>query len=202
MTPITTGIISEFMTHEVGRMSNDEKATIFSVRGPEASNWLTALPKQNSSQMSNDEFKTALCLRLGIPLPFIPNGTYCDCRKHTLVDLEHLNSCPKGKERIAKHNGGRDVIGMMCSHAGLRVVLEPRNCYPTQQGKPLRVKPDIKLIGELTNADCKEILLEFSLTNPCRTALLKSKPPEPLLAAKDRFTYKMAKFNKVDDDHS
>ena len=50
--------------------------------------------------------------------------------------------------------------------------------------------------------DCKEILLEFSLTNPCRTALLKSKPPEPLLAAKDRFTNKMAKFNKVDDDHS
>ncbi len=137
-----------------------------------------------------------------MPLPYIPNGTYCDCLKHTLVDLEHLNSCPKGKERIAKHDGGRDIIGMMCSHAGLRVVLEPRNCYPPQQGKLLRVKPDVKLIGELTKSGFKEILLEFSLTNPCRAALLKSKSPESLLAAKERFTNKMTKFNKVDEYQS
>ena len=84
----------------------DEKvlARLRSVSGKGAGAWLQAVPTIDELALNPCEFRIAVCLRLGLPLPFCQWITTCDC-KASLDDLGfHLLTCKKGGELVWAHD--------------------------------------------------------------------------------------------------
>ena len=86
--------------HGLPRRDPVVAARLLSLRSSDAGAWLLArCSKEN--QMTDVQFHTAICLRLGAILPGLTDASKCsECKSHPLVDPrgEHFLHCPCGGE--------------------------------------------------------------------------------------------------------
>ena len=91
-----------------------------------ASSWLTCLPIRSLGYCLNKhEFRDALSLRYGWPIPNIPK--HCACGQSN--DIDHLLCCKKGGYVSLRHNSLRDLfvklLGVFCKDVQTEPALIP-----------------------------------------------------------------------------
>ena len=94
---------------------------LLSTDGSFAGAWLHGVPKKYERQLSNDEFKKAMWLRLGVP--FIARPHHCSCRNQSVIDehVDHILTCKQFNGSIkSRHDLVVREIKSLCHHAGLQ----------------------------------------------------------------------------------
>ena len=87
-----------------------------------SSNWLTCLPLGDQGfKLTKTEFRDALSLRYGWPIPKLPS--ICVCTKK--FDVAHALTCKKGGFITQRHNEIRDMIAKLLSEVCKDVAKEP-----------------------------------------------------------------------------
>ena len=87
-----------------------------------ASSWLTVLPlDEHGFSLHKGDFRDAVCLRYGWPLPHLP--TECICGASFTV--EHAFTCPHGGYPSLRHNEIRDITAQLMSEVCPNVATEP-----------------------------------------------------------------------------
>ena len=105
--------------------SSHDKARKLSVRCSESGGFLRATPNPKVTWMTNDEWITAIKLRLGLPLHFIPFGCKLRCKKVVDTQGYHFFSCKNGGEHHKTHDDLAAQIFSLGRSAGLSGKLEP-----------------------------------------------------------------------------
>ena len=166
----TEAIMDKVETNELNlikRKSREDSARMLSVADNKAGAFLRAVAKKNSTAMSKSEFRYAMYFRLGCNLPVITPSTTCpSCSKHPLIGLQgqHFHCCPRGNERIEKHNKLVNIVKQLAQMAGYMVSLEPHGCFPTHD---TRKRPDgIIRNYTQTNQDCA---YDVNITHPANS---------------------------------
>jgi len=166
--------------------------------------WLNALPRQGTTYMSNEEFKTACLFRLGLPLPSISTTLRCDCTKAPYIGIhgEHFHCCPKGSSRIQKHNLVLQTVANLCSSANIQIILEPKNLFPTNIKA---IKPDLLLRSPnlFQSGGEKDITLDVSITHPATSTNMTSQKSDSIegSSADRTFSSKNLKFREIASQH-
>jgi hypothetical protein len=112
---------------------------------PHASDWLQAPPIPGLGlSLHNDNFRTALKFRLGLPL--FDTGLVCPatssksgevCGAELDVFGDHALCCHFGTSRLFRHNNLRDILGHAAKGAGLSaVVIEKKHQITGSKKKP------------------------------------------------------------------
>ena len=93
-----------------------------------ASSWLSSLPiKRIGYSLNKREFKDAICLRYGWPIPDTPD--FCGCGSEN--SLDHILTCKKGGYVSMRHNVLRNLEGKLMQSVCRDVKIEPP-LIPTQ----------------------------------------------------------------------
>ena len=100
-------------------MDPPDRARLLSCAGPGASGWLTAIPYNSSLTLSNEEFSTAVLLRLGLPIPLCAGPTTCVCKSPMDPHGHHALSCTTGGWLQIRHNQLRETWIDILTRAGL-----------------------------------------------------------------------------------
>ena len=95
------------------------RARLMSCAGSGASGWLTAIPYRASLSLPNDEFRTAVFLRLGLPIPACRAAGQCECGKPMDALGHHALSCSADGWLFIRHNHLRDTWSDIFKQAGL-----------------------------------------------------------------------------------
>ena len=195
------------LAHDYPHWPKEDRIRLQSLYQTNASSWLFALPKIGETKMDNETFRTALLTYLGCDYPFVPIGLYCDCKRRSPIDTKglHFHSCPKGDERISKHDAMKKLTCALISNAGIKYTLEPKHCFPLQTGKYRNRRPDI-LLHQPNLPDSldgsKPILLDIAITHPCRVTILDKNTVEPLVAADTAYKDKVKSYENIQDNKS
>ena len=87
-----------------------------------ASSWLTVLPlDEHGFSLHKGDFRDAVCLRYGWPLPHLPMECVCG----TSFTVEHAFTCPHGGYPSLRHNEIRDITAQLMSEVCPNVATEP-----------------------------------------------------------------------------
>ena len=80
------------------------------------SSWLTVSPSWSTGTvMSKVDFRGAVCIRYGRPLPDTPGNCVCGAE----LTSSHALTCPSGGYTIARHNDVRDLVAGLIREAGV-----------------------------------------------------------------------------------
>jgi hypothetical protein len=117
-------ISSEFLS---STSTIHDRARKLSVRCSESGGFLRATPNPKVTWMSNDEWITAIKLRLGLPLHFIKPNCKCICKGNPTVDLygHHFFTCKHGGERHKTHDEITAQFFVLAKSGGLACSMEP-----------------------------------------------------------------------------
>ena len=111
--------IKDYETHIIQAGTPHDRARSLSTDGSFAGAWLHSIPKKNERQLSNDEFRKALWLRLGIP--FSARPYHCSCRNQPVKHVDHILTCKQFNGSIKnRHDLVVREIKSLCHHAGLQ----------------------------------------------------------------------------------
>jgi hypothetical protein len=112
--------------------------------------WLTALPVQsNGYTLNKQEFRDAICLRYGWPIPNTPS--FCECGSKN--NINHTLSCKKGGYVIMRHNKVRDLEAELMREVCHNVITEPElipienNCLGIRNATGDKSRPDVSGVG-------------------------------------------------------
>ena len=112
-----------------------EKARMQSASHKNSGDWLKSTPNEKLGlSLSNDEFRVATCLRLGLP---IVEPHQCKCEK--IVDAlgEHCFACSRNNGKILRHTMLNECISRT-----LKSIRLPNKTEPTTIGSHLNIRPD------------------------------------------------------------
>ena len=113
--------IKAYESNIVQSGTSHDRARLLSTDGSFAGAWLHSVPKKYERQLSNDEFKKAMWLRLGVP--FIARPHHCSCRNQSVIDehVDHILTCKQFNGSIkSRHDLVVREIKSLCHHAGLQ----------------------------------------------------------------------------------
>jgi hypothetical protein len=106
-------------------LSDGDKARLLSCSGTGAAGWLTAIPYAASLTFTNEEFRLAALLRLGLDIPICAAAKKCICGN--LMDsrgYHALSKCAKGGWWQARHDRLVDTVIDVFREAGFQVEKE------------------------------------------------------------------------------
>ena len=113
--------IKDYESDDVQLGTSHDRARTLSTDGSFAGAWLHSVPKHYEKQFSNDEFRKAMWLRLGIPFTARPH--HCSCRTQSVIDehVDHILTCKQFNGSIkSRHDLVVREIKSLCHHAGLQ----------------------------------------------------------------------------------
>jgi hypothetical protein len=158
-----------------------------------SSSFLQAVPF-GACRLDKTQFRNALSHLLGLEYNFIPFNVKCSCSGHPIIDKHgnHLSCCVKGGGWTNRHNVVVNEVKALVESAGLKVILEPRNCFtrqnPLSKSDDAMRRPDLKIYnpGKLKysdkiGGDCpRDLLLDIMVTHGATSELEKGfKKQEP-----------------------
>jgi hypothetical protein len=138
------------------RVSPAAVARIRSQAGTYAGAWLNALPEHPSCAMRDDEFRAAVCTRLGVRVRQFP-AAECPCGARLESDdaTNHSLGCARLKHSVSsRHNAVQQVLAETLRAAGASVQLEP----------PTGI--DDRRLDLIVTAGSRRWALDVSLVNP------------------------------------
>ena len=113
--------IKDYELHIIQTGTPHDRARTLSNDGSFAGAWLHSIPKKNERQLSNDEFRKALWLRIGITFSERPH--HCSCRNQPIIDehIDHILTCKQFNGSIKnRHDLVVRELKSLCHHAGLQ----------------------------------------------------------------------------------
>ena len=112
----------QFETFLQNSSCKQEKARVISCGGPVAGVWLDAIPSSQHYTMSSAQFRTAVLMRLGVPLSQLSNIPRCTSSCNHEVDGEgyHFLTCKLGGGPIFRHDHILDEFYQMLCAVDLR----------------------------------------------------------------------------------
>ena len=167
----TIHLVTSAKYHGLPRGDPVAAARLLSLRSSDAGAWLLArCSKEN--QMTDVQFRTAICIRLGATLPGLTEASKCsECKSHPLVDPrgEHFLHCPCGGDRIRRHNALRKEFHTLVHMAGFKAQAEPTQFVFTD-GR----HPDLLLFNPISVSNTgRDITFDFAVTHPSTTSALR-----------------------------
>jgi hypothetical protein len=144
------------------------QARLLACSMPNAGAWILACPSESSLVMSDDDFRLASFLRLGISQPALP--TLCSCGKPLAGTSDHGLSChqQRGRSVRFRHDAIVRTLGVQISHAGGVVQVEP---YDLQVDHGVR--PDLTALLISSNLAADAQITHPACATHCRRASTK-----------------------------
>ena len=124
--------------------------------------WLHSVPKHYERQFSNDEFRKAMWLRLGIPFTARPH--HCSCRSQSVIDehVDHILTCKQFNGSIkSRHDLIVREIKSSCHHAGLQWT----DCYIGQLRTVSHVNGDTP-DGHILGLSGRPFFIDVTIAHP------------------------------------
>jgi len=193
---ITQAWDKKTLEHLFNTASMDTRARLHSAAGKKASLWLSNIPRDRDSFISNGRFSVSVRYLLGNPshdnLPIT-----CECKHDLVSDPCHINRCAvlSRHAAIPRHNQLRDVVAKYARKAGCTVTVEPHEF--DKNGHRINIRPDLSIHGE------NELLLtDISVTNPTTHTYINGAAREKGHAAglRDKVKYKKYKHLSSERD--
>jgi hypothetical protein len=181
-----------------------------SVSNSSSGAFLAATPKNNDITFSNNEYSTALSLRLHLPLVTIPLNKRCICKNNAVLDLEGhhlLTGCKENGLRQSHHKTVQIVLNKIFNDVGLQTTIEQNYCFI--QSDPMnRCRPDITIHNPQVLNYNNELLIDVSLTSPLEGTQKGEISNLSVNAAKTKFRsaeirskQKLQKYNQIASDN-
>jgi hypothetical protein len=152
--------------------------------------------------MSNDEWTTAIRLRLGLPLSFIPHNCTCICKKKVDLQGYHFFTCKHGGERIALHNDICTQFFAIARSAGIAGKLEPPLHTPTgaHRADIALFNPELQRLPEYKNhPPNSDIIGDIKVSFPCADSYIsKGSHSKAGFTAAEAYGQKISKYNRLD----
>ena len=122
MNTVKEGVFQQELEVLSAEMDDKAKRLVLAAREKGASSWLSALPlKKRGYVLNKQEFRDALCLRYGWPIPGTP--LHCGCGKRN--SLDHVLTCKKGGYVNLRHNVLRNTEARLMEKVCHDVRIEP-----------------------------------------------------------------------------
>jgi hypothetical protein len=192
-------------------------AWMTSLECPEAGRWLTVVPRCDTFQFNNACYETSLRYRLLLPQRNLVEGTICNCKRKTVLDVtgHHLVSgCGCYGKRTQHHDSMAYALNGSISYCGLRSVREELGCFrgtDPENGK----RPDISVLNPLPSEDLvhsqggtPKLVLDVQITCPIpgsQGGVFKRMTPyhakKALHQADKAFNHKNNTYKKIAEDN-
>ena len=125
--------------------------------------WLLCIPKDKSSIMSPEVFRTSCLLRLGLPLPSIPSFCY-GCHDRTDSLGTHLFSCAYYRQLLThRHDAIIQDLKELASQAGVNARDKHLTIFRITDETDGQ-RPDLLLEGQGKNG--RDLLLDITVSHP------------------------------------
>jgi hypothetical protein len=164
-----------------------------------AGKWLASIPREGF-WMSNQEFRTALQLRLGMNLG--SNDLPCACGQASAQDYQHLLNCHVGNQVINRHTTLVNYFCDLVKSSGHSVIREAHllNQDSVQDGGP-RSDFTTKRI-DLTTGRQRHQHYDVTVTNPSSPSYIREVKSQANngAAAQRAHQYKIRKYSKFVDE--
>ena len=183
----------QFETFLQNSSCKQEKARVISCGGPVAGVWLDAIPSSQHYTMSSAQCRTAILMRLGVPLPQLSNIPRCTSSCNHEVDGEgyHFLPCKLGGGPIFGHDHILDEFYQMLCAVDLRCRKELTSQFADKK------RPDIAIYNY---RDDKKLLLDITITHPCAVRNLSRSSNKAAFAASEQENRKRTKYSKQAGD--
>jgi hypothetical protein len=154
---------------------------------PNAGAWILASPSESALRLSDDDYRLAAFLRLGIPQPSLP--VLCSCGRKLAGTSDHGLSCvhQRGRSVRFRHDAIVRSLARHISSAGGVVQVEP---YDLQVDHGVR--PDLSAL--LINS-C--FAVDAQVTHPASNTHAKGASGAPLITAKKSEHLKCQKYSSL-----
>jgi len=166
-------------------LSPKDKSRLISATHPNSSDWLKATPNTNCGIfLNNEEFQTALGLRLGSPL-FEPHP--CKCGAMIESSGDHSFACKKNNGKILRHNMVNKTFSNTLKSCDLPNIMEPN--YIAEN-----LRPDGLTIIPFSRGQC--LTWDVSCPHPLCSSNISSNTTEKNLATRKE-EQKEAKYKSL-----
>jgi hypothetical protein len=174
--------------------------------------WLLATPKTEELIFTDNEFQTAMNIRLHLAPPFLNNDLLCNCKNNPIIDKtgHHLiTGCKEGKIRQAHHTVLLNSITKIFKQCGLQTIIEEVDCFKTNDPDNNK-RPDISICNANTlGFQHNKLILDISVTSPfngTESGVLQPMTYKNattfLKAAEMRYNQKQQKYSKIADQNN
>ena len=173
--------------HEPWANADKRKARLLSAAGTEAGAWLLATPcKWHHTEMSPDEFRTAVRLRLGEPV--MEAGTCSACGNPCDAFGHHATSCHGRGSLGQRHNHVRDVLfRILKEHACLQTQKEVVVPIVQDRAKVSLERPADVMFVHAEGGD-RRVAVDVAITQPLQQQFVKRASATARFAANEYAT--------------
>jgi len=173
--------------HEPWSNADKRKARLLSAAGTEAGAWLLATPcKWHHTEMSPDEFRTAVRLRLGEPV--MEEGTCSACGNPCDAFGHHATSCHGRGSLGQRHNHVRDVLfRILKEHACLQPQKEVVVPVVQDRAKVSLERPADVMFVHAEGGD-RRVAVDVAITQPLQQQFVKRASATARFAANEYAT--------------
>jgi len=159
-------------------------ARMYAAKAPKASSWLRIIPSFGALRLSDDCFRVAVRLRLGLP-PTDHADDQCGlCHSDMQLDPWHHLNCLnlRSQSHTQRHDRVVKRIAQWCHRLGLSARIEPRT-------EDERQRPDLSIV-----AGTKRYLVDVTVVNPLALSNLAVASSAPLATAEKAAKLKLTKY--------
>ena len=169
-----------------GRVRDIARLASVSIKDSHAGAWLTVIPSPGLGlKLQPAEFVVALRHRLGHPI-YTADGPCPACGRPSDKLGDHAMNCAWQGERIARHNGLRDLLHSTAASAALAPAKEGRFLLPGEGGRPA----DILIPGW---ANGKDAAMDVTVINPLQESQVRGAANTPGHAVSEAHKRKLDK---------
>ena len=173
------------------QLEDHDLARVKSAAVRHSGDWLNCVPNKSLGlHLRNQEYILSVKYLLGIPV-FSSAGPCVACGRHSDVFGHHAVGCGMQGERIARHDGLRDVLYISAKQAGLAPRREERSLL-SQQGWEMERPGDIVIPNWRSGRDAA---LDISVISPMQAVVVRRAARESGAAEHIRFNQKMRRYH-------
>ena len=127
-------LIKKTFSHLYEILNEQERSRITSASHKRSGDWLKVVPqKKLGLHLDDDEFRHAVCLRLGLP---VCEEFQCICGEKIDTFGHHCFVCNRNNGKILRHTMVNECVSRTLTSAGLPNKLEPRNISDCEHLRP------------------------------------------------------------------
>jgi hypothetical protein len=181
------------LTNAIGIKDTYTVSRMRCISAQHASDWKAAIPSNSDLTLTDDQYRIAAKMNLGINIPLPDDCFSCNCKDAVKNDNGHFMSCNHHKRReiTIRHNLVLSVLHRLINYVGGVAVREPIDLHDSD-GR----RPDLQLILRSLHA-----LVDVMITNPLCPSHLIASSKEALSSVRRGERIKTNKYKDTASQH-
>ena len=174
-------------------------AWIVSLTDPDAARWMTVCPRAPMFKFPDIVYKVLLRWRFYLIQPMIRNGSRCNCRHASFLDMlghHFVSGCGTGGFRNRLHDSVAHEWSAIVRYCGYHVLLEEVQCFvecdTTGRRPDISVFNPSRVKGQVGENGHGKLIMDVQITNPIPGSQ-KGVPLQSMEVAKARESGRAAK---------